>query len=376
MLRYEVFDPMPMAGRRLEFDIEYVIADDRRLAVREVVAAATPFCILRRFEVDPARPAPRSSPLPGSSPLPRLLIVAPLSGHYSAMLRDLVVALLPDHDVHITDWRDVRDVALADGDFDLGDNIAHVIDFLRRMGEETHVVALCQGAVPALAATALLAEDGDPAEPRSLSLIAGNIDPGANPSRVSSLLAARPLDWFVDNVIARVPDPYRGAGRKVYPGFVQRVGLTLYLARHLSTQGELFDKLFFDDGLDALRHPFVRRFLTVMDLNATFFLSNIDEVFHRRVLARGCMTVDGRPVAPAAISRCGLMTVEGERDDVASPGQTRAAHDLCPSIPDARRRHYLQTDVGHFGTFHGRCWRVRIMPRIAAFIREMESRRR
>lgn len=363
MLRYQAFDAMPLGDRRPDFAIADVTVSGRRRRVRETVVAETPFCVLRRFTVESMRAAPR------------VLVVAPLSGHFAAMLRDLVVALLSGHDVHITDWRDGRDIEVGEGAFDLDGNVTHLLGFLRWLGGGVHVVALCQGAVPALAATALLAEDAAAAQPLSLTLIAGNIDPAAYPSRVSSLLAARPLDWFARTVIAPVPRPYAGAGRRVYPAFVQRMGLTLYLARHLSTQGELASKVFFDDGADAADHPFLPLFLSVMDLDADFFLGNIDQVFHRRTLVSGSMKIEGRPVVPAAISRCGLMTVEGELDDVAAPGQTRAAHDLCPSVPWAWRRHHLEPGIGHFGTFHGRPWRDRLMPRIAEFIRSMEARR-
>jgi poly(3-hydroxybutyrate) depolymerase len=349
----EVIAPRPKPA----FAIDAVEIDSGRVAVREATVMQQPFCTLLHFD----RQAVRADP--------RVLVVAPLSGHYAALLRDLVLALLPGHDVYVTDWINARDVPLADGPFGGDDNISYVIAHLRRLGPETHVIALCQAAVPALAAAALLAAAEPQAEPRSLTLIAGNVDPRRNPTRVARLLASRPVSWFERTVLAEVPESYAGAGRRVYPGFVQLAGLMLYLGRHVGGRLELFDKLAHDDGVDAALHPFYELYTAVMDLPAEFFLDTVRSVFQEFALPEGRMTWRGQPVKPAALRRAALMTVEGERDDIAAPGQTFAAHDLCPGIPDARRCHHLQPGAGHFSTFHGRAWRSDIMPRIANFIR-------
>lgn len=258
---------------------------------------------------------------------------------------------------------------LAAGRFGLEDNIASIIETLRAFGGDTHLLGLCQSAAPALAATAILAGAHDAAEPRSLILISGLIDPRINPTRIGRLAALRSPDWFERHAIVTVPGPYPGEGRRVYPGSVQRTALLAYMLRHLSTGGELLYKVLDDDGVDPARFPFLDLFFRVVDLCAEFFLDTVRLVFHEFALPRGTLVWHGDRVDLSAIGRTALMTVEGEFDDVSGLGQTRIAHDLCTRIAADRRSHYLQRNVGHFGTFHGRAWRSEILPRIRRFIR-------
>jgi poly(3-hydroxybutyrate) depolymerase len=346
--------------RRPEIGLDHTAIGARRVAVQERSLVEKPFCRLVHFERDVVRNDPR------------VLVVAPLSGHFSALLRDLLAALLPDHDLHLADWIDAREVPLREGGFGIEENIGYLIEFARHLGGGLHLLALCQSAMPALAATALIAQRGDVPQPRTLTLINGMIDPRIDPTRIDRLAARRSSSWFESRVIAAVPGVYPGQGRAVYPAEVQRAALLAYLARHIASGGELLGKLLHDDGEDAAEHPFLKLYLAVMDLSAAFFLDTVRLVFHEFALPRGRLTWRGERVEPAAIAKTGLMTVEGEHDDVSAPGQTRVAHALCCNIPAQRRLHYLQPGVAHFGTFHGRAWRNEVMPRIRGFIRATE----
>ena len=346
---------------RIGLDLDATEIDGQRIAVRQSVVSQMPFCRLLHFERD----ARRSDP--------RLIVVAPLSGHKAVLMRDTLAALLPDHDLFLMEWTDARDVPVAEGGFALEENIAYVIDFVRRLGGDVHLLGLCQSCIPVLAGAALLAATGDPAQPRSLILISGAIDPRINPTRIGRLAAHRSIDWLERHAITRVPPPHAGEGRRVYPASIQRTALLSYLARHLATGGELFWKVFHDDGADSASHPFIELFFSVMDLAAEFFLDNMRSVFHEYLLPRGALTWRGSPVDLRAIGQTALMTVEGEFDDVSGVGQTRIAHALCSGIPSALREHHLQKSVGHFGTFHGRAWRSDILPRIRQFIRKTAS---
>ena len=303
---------------------------------------------------------------------PRLLVVAPLSGHFATLLRDLLAALLTGHDVYFTDWSDARDVPPEDGDFGVEENIAYIMDFIRRLGGRPHVIGLCQSAMPVLAATAILAERDAAAQPRSVTLINGMLDTRIGTTRIDRLARRHSREWFQRNAIAEVPSRYAGGGRRVYPASFQHAALTAYLARHVATGGELLAKLLHDDELNVEEQPFLELYLSLMDLPAPFFLDTIDLVFREQALPRGRLLWCGEHVRPSAIRETALMTVESEYDDVSAPGQTRVAHALCPEIPSHRRRHHLQAGVGHFGTFHGRTWRDAVMPRVGAFIREMD----
>jgi len=300
----------------------------------------------------------------------RVLVVAPLSGHYATLLRQTVSSFVGSHEVFITDWTDARDVPANAGRFDLDDYIDYLIAWMRLLGPETHVVAVCQPAPAVLAAIALLAAQDDPAQPQSMTLMGGPVDVRVAPTKVTQFASAHPLAWFEREAIARVPAWYAGAGREVYPGFVQ---LGAFMAmnpdRHVNAHWRIFEDLVRGDGESAgTRRAFYDEYLAVMDMTAEFYLQTVDVVFQRAALATGTMRWRGTPVDPSAIRRTALMTVEGELDDISAPGQTYAAHALCTAIPETRRAHYVQPGAGHYGIFSGSRWRTEIAPRIAAFI--------
>jgi len=305
--------------------------------------------------------------------LPKVLVVAPLSGHFSVLLRDLVLGLLPFCQVFITDWVNARHVPVDRGRFDLEANIFYVVEAMRAVGPDLHVIALCQGAVPALVATAYQAESDAASTPRSLILIAAPVDPAANPTRVSRLLRARPLSWYEHNVIGAVPAASAGKGRLVYPGSVQVLGLWAYLARHVSEGGELLFKLIADDGVDPVRFPFLNLYLSVMDLPAEVFLDIVHHVYQEHTLVKRKFWVGNGALSLRAIRATALMTVEGERDDIAAPGQTGSALDLCSSVPGEAKRRLIVPACGHFSLFHGRRWRTQVLPEVRAFIERFDQ---
>jgi poly(3-hydroxybutyrate) depolymerase len=356
---YDIFERLLLRPGKPDFDLPSTRIDGRLIEVEETAVMRKPFCTLLHFR----RNADRTDP--------RLLIVAPLSGHFAGLLRDMVAALLPEHDLFVTDWTDARLVPPDQGPFGLSDNIGYVQEFIRRLGPDVHVIGLCQSAIPSLAAAALLAADDATSQPRSLILLGGLIDPRLNPTRVERLLAERPLAWFERNAIFRVSAAHPAAGRAVYPGSLQLLALMAYLARHVVEHRELFHKLVEDDGQDAASHPFLMLFTAVMDLAAEFFLENAKIVFQDFALPRGHLRWHGRPVDPSAISRTALMTIEAELDDISGLGQTRAAQDLCGNVPSRLRRHHLEPGIGHFGLFHGNRWRTAIMPRVRDFVRSV-----
>jgi poly(3-hydroxybutyrate) depolymerase len=342
-----------------EFGLTRARIDGEDVAVRQETIARRPFGNLVHFRRDTARADPR------------VLVVAPLSGHYATLLRDTVAGLLPEHDVYITDWVNAAEVPLAQGRFDLDEYIAYVIAFLEHLGPGTHVVAVCQPSVPVLAATAIMAADGHAATPRSMTLMGGPIDTRASPTRVNRHAKTHSLDWFERTVVSTVPATYPGFLRSVYPGFVQLSGfLAMNPDRHLGAVLKHFQHLVRGDGDSADAHRrFYDEYLAVMDLPAEFFLQTIKVAFHDHDLPRGTMRWRGSPIEPRAITRSALLTVEGELDDISGVGQTVAAHDICTGIPPHQRRHYLQKGVGHYGIFNGRRWRSEILPQVRDFIR-------
>jgi len=355
----ELFETAVRRYGKPRFGIDSVRIDDTEVAVRERVLHRRPFCQLKHFRREVARLDPK------------LLIVAPLSGHFASLLRGTVRSMLPDHDVYITDWRDARQVPLSGGAFHLDDYIDYLVEYFRLLGPDLHVMAVCQPAVPALAAAALLAAEADPALPRSLTLMGGPIDTRINPTVPNKLAESRPLSWFERTVIQHVPLGNAGAMRRVYPGFLQLTGfMTMNLERHLDAHVRLYHHLVEGDGESAAAHrDFYDEYRSVMDLPAEYYLETVERVFQNHDLALGRFRYRGRLVRPEAIRDIGLMTVEGEKDDISGPGQTEAAHRLCPAIAPRRRRHYLQPGVGHYGVFNGRRWREEIAPRIGDFIR-------
>jgi polyhydroxyalkanoate depolymerase len=298
-----------------------------------------------------------------------------MSGHFTTLIRPTIRTLLSDHDVYVLDWHNARDIPVADGVFGLDEYIGHVIDALRRLGAGTHVVSVCQPAVPVLAAVSLLAADGDVAQPASMTLIAGPIDTRVNPNAVNEMAARRPLSYFERRVITRVPARYRGAGRRVYPGFVQLAAfMSMNRRRHVSAHVDLYRNLVAGQTEKAaVTRDFYDEYGAVMDVPAEFYLETVDRIFQRHLFARGELTVAGVPVDPGAITRTALLTVEGGNDDICSPGQTEAAHRLCPAIPEDRRGHHLQPGVGHYGVFSGSRWEAEIYPVVRDFIAAQAS---
>ncbi len=302
----------------------------------------------------------------------RVLLVAPLAGAHPLLLRDLVVGLLPEADVMITDWREPFYIPVSCGAFGLADNIAYVVEMLRAAGPDTHVVGVCQGTVTALAATALLSELDKSAAPRTLTLIAGPIDPLANPTRVVQATRSHAPEWFHRHALCTVPGGFPGAGRLIYPSSMQLATFSGYLARHWGS-GEIFWKLLCDDGADPLHYPFLRMVTQLMNLPAELVLDTVQSIFVDRLLQAGTLTACGKAVAPAAIRRTALMTVEGEEDDIAAPGQTLAAHDLCTGVPSEARRHLRVPRCGHFGLFHGARLRSTVLPAMLSFFRDADD---
>ncbi|MGE0723450.1 MAG: polyhydroxyalkanoate depolymerase [Alphaproteobacteria bacterium] len=356
----ELFSRLTRRYAKPTFGIDAVETARGLAEVVEETTLETPFCRLLHF---------RKS----TGPLgPRVLVVAPMSGHHATLLRGTVRDLLPDHDVWITDWIDAREIAAGDGAFDLDDYIAAVMRFLAVLGGETHIVAVCQPTVPVLAAVALMAASGDPDQPRSMVLMGGPIDARENRTAVNHLAETRPLAWFEHNVITPVPLPYRGFGRRVYPGFLQLTGfMSMNLDRHIGAHLDLFRHLVKGDGESAEQHRrFYDEYFSVMDLPAEFYLQTIRTVFQDYALPQGTMRWRGHPVEPQAIARTAMMTVEGAEDDISAPGQTEAAHRLTTALPARKRKHRLQPRVGHFGVFNGRRWRTETLPEVRAFIRK------
>ncbi len=341
---------------RLSLEIDRIEHQGEPIPVLSHDVLQLPFCALTRFT--------RSD----GTHLPKVLVVAPLSGHFPILLRDLVVGLLPTFQVFLTDWVNARHVPLGQGAFDLETNVSYVIDMIERLGSGLNVMALCQGALPALLATAYLAQKSEHAAPRNLILMAAPVDPAANPTRVVRLIRGRSLAWYERNVIARVPAPYQGQDRLVYPGSVQLLGLSAYLARHIGEGGELIWKILHDGGEDPLRFPFLDLYSALMDLPAEVFLDIVRHIYQERSAWKGTLTARGQHVDFAAVRSTALMTVEGGDDDIAAPGQTQRAHELCPSVPADARRQLLVPACGHFSLFHGDIWRARVLPEVRAFM--------
>ena len=362
-----VFASAQVTHSRPDFGIERTMlgsgAAAREVMVQEETIHVLPFCTLLRFAKDGADGEFERQPQP------RVLLVAPMSGHFATLLRDTVRTMLPEHDVYITDWHNARDVPLSAGDFGLDQYIRYLIEFLGVLGEGAHMLAVCQPCVPALAATAIMAEDSHPATPRSLTLMAGPVDVRISPTEVNRLATSKSFRWFERNMIGTVPPRYRGAGRAVYPGFLQ---LTAFMSMNLERHMEAFRGLYRDLANGELERAaatraFYAEYFAVLDLPAEFYLETIRDIFQHAALACGELRFEGRPVRPEAIRRTALLTVEGERDDICALGQTMAAHDLCNGIPAFLKSHHMQAGVGHYGVFSGRRWAQQTYP----IVREM-----
>ena len=341
-----------------DFGIAQVAVGRKLIDVSEEIVLTKPFGRLKHFRKD------------GVENQPKLLIVAPMSGHFATLLRGTVERMLPKHDVYITDWHDAKLVPVEKGGFDLDDYIDYLIEFLELMGPDSHMLAVCQPAVPAFAAVALMNADKNPATPKSLTMMGGPIDTREAPTAVNTLATERPHSWFQRNVIATVPMIYPGTGRKVYPGFLQLAGfMTMNLGSHLVSHWEMFKHLVVgdDESADATR-DFYDEYRSVADMAAEFYLQTIDVVFQRHLLPKGEMMHRGRKVDPAAITRTALLAIEGERDDISGLGQTKAALDLATKLKADKKVYYMATDVGHYGIFNGRKWREKIAPAVEKFI--------
>lgn len=346
-----------------QFDLPTTTIDGAEVAIREMVVYQKPFCDLLHFQ----RQTDRRDP--------RVLVVAPMSGHYATLLRGTVEALLPDHDVYITDWVDARDVALSEGDFSLDDYIDTIIELLHFLGADTHVLAVCQPSVPVMAAVSLMAAGNDPRQPSSMVLMGGPMDTRINPTKVNEVATAKPLSWFENSVIQTVPFVHAGRGRRVYPGFLQLQGfMSLNPERHVGEHVKLFQNMVRGDGDSAEKHrEFYDEYLAVMDLPAEYYLQTIKTVFQNHDLAEGRMTSRGRKIDPSLIRHTALMTIEGEKDDITGIGQTEAAHRMCSNLPESMHAHLLAPKVGHYGVFNGRRWREEIYPHVRTFIRSHDK---
>ncbi|HVY08312.1 MAG TPA: polyhydroxyalkanoate depolymerase [Burkholderiales bacterium] len=348
----EVFTLADVTHRRPAFGIDSVTVAGREVPVVEEAAHRTPFGTLLHFRKDV------------DSAQPRVLLVAPMSGHFATLLRETVRTMLADHDVYITDWHNARDIPLADGRFGLDEYVEHLITFLGVMGPGAHMVAICQPCVAALAAVAIMAEDGHAAAPLSLTLMAGPIDCRVSPTEVNKLATAKPIAWFEDNLIGIVPTRYPGALRQVSPGFLQLMAfMNMNLERHVNSFREFYDDLVKGDDEKAnAKRRFYQEYFAVADLPAEFYLETVSLVFQEYALPRGQLEWRGRRIDPRAIRRTALLTVEGEKDDICALGQTLAAQDLCASLRQYMRTHYIQAGVGHYGVFSGKRWNNNIYP--------------
>jgi poly(3-hydroxybutyrate) depolymerase len=360
----EVFSRLKLTHRRPDFGIDAVrvgtAGEEHLVKVTERTLQVRPFGTLLRFEREDANTAP----------LPKVLVVAPLSGHFATLLADTARTLLEDHDVYITDWHNARMVPLSEGPFGLAEYIEHVIGFIEALGPHTHLVAVCQPCVPVLAAVALMAQREHPQQPRSMTLMAGPIDCRINPTQVNALATSKPIEWFEQNLVHAVPWRYPGAHRKVYPGFLQ---LAAFMAMNPDRHKQAFRDLYrhrLEGAHEAAETTvkFYDEYFAVNDLPAEFYLETVAHVFQDYSLARGTFSVKGEAVDLRAIRRTALFTVEGERDDICSIGQTVAAHDLCTGIKPFMKSHHVQLGVGHYGVFSGRRWQQQIYPRVREMI--------
>jgi polyhydroxyalkanoate depolymerase len=359
---YELIARAGLTHSRPPFGISHVTVGNADVEVSEEPAHVTPFGTLLHFKKDI------------STEQPRVLLVAPLSGHFATLLRGTVKTMLPEHDVYITDWHNMRDVDRKHGTFGLDEYVAHLIEFLEVLGEGAHVVAVCQPCVAVLAAAAVMAQGQHPAQPRSMTLMAGPIDARVNPTKVNELANSKPIEWFERNLIARVPFRHTGAFRRVYPGFVQLAAfMSMNIERHIKAHRELYENLRLGEREKArVTKDFYNEYFAVLDLTAEFYLETVQRVFQEHQLPAGTMKFQGETIDPRAIRRTALLTVEGERDDICAVGQTSAAHDLCSSLRPYRKRHHMQAGVGHYGVFSGTRWEKQIYPLVRNVILSSE----
>jgi poly(3-hydroxybutyrate) depolymerase len=349
---FEMFSRARLTHARPSFGISSVMVGNREVAVTEEAAMQTPFGTLLHFRKDI------------ETAQPRVMVVAPLSGHFATLLRETVRTLLADHDVFITDWHNARDIPVSAGRFGFDEYIDHLIRFIGAIGPGGHVVAVCQPCVAALVATSVMAQNGMRGQPKSLTLMAGPIDCRVNPTKVNELATGKPIEWFEKNLISVVPPQHKGAGRQVYPGFVQLSAfMSMNMDRHVKAHMDLYQNLARGEVEKArVTKEFYDEYFAVLDLTAEFYLETVQWVFQEFRLPKGELKFQGDKVEPRAIKRTSLLTVEGERDDICAMGQTLAAQDLCTSIKPHRKRHHMQAGVGHYGVFSGKKWNTQIYP--------------
>jgi poly(3-hydroxybutyrate) depolymerase len=362
----EVFERITRKYGKPEWMLPHTIIDSEEVAVTVEPVVQRTFCHLLHFRRETTHNHPK------------LLIVAPLSGHFATLLRGTVEAMLPDHDVYITDWLDARLVPVNSDRFNLNDYIDYVIDFLHYLGPNTHVMAVCQPTVPVLAAVSVMSSWGDLCVPASLTMMGGPVDTRQNPTAVNKLAEDNPYEWFEQNVVTTVPPPYPGVGRKVYPGFIQLTNfISMNFDKHMQSFHELFEHLVQGDLEEAdKRRDFYDEYLAVMDLPAEFYLQTIKTVFQEHSLPKGEMIHRWHPVKVSAITRTALLAVEGELDDISGVGQTKAALDLATNVPTEMKHYHLQEKVGHYGIFNGGRWRREIAPVVKQFIRKHDHTNR
>ena len=365
----EMFERMTRKFGKPDFDLHETVIGGKTVSVTERVVEKKPFGRLINFSRDIKRNDPK------------VLLVAPMSGHYATLLRGTVEALLPHHNVFITDWFDARQVPKSDGRFNLDDYITYLRDYLTLLGPDIHVIAVCQPAVPVLAAVSLMASDDDPNQPLSMTLMGGPIDTRVSKTEVTELAETRPLSWFENMAVHTVPIFHPGGNRKVYPGFLQLGGfMSMNLDRHIGSYLQFYEHLIEGDDDSAEKHrEFYNEYLSVMDIPAEFYLQTVENVFQTHSLPRGFMQWEDplsgkkKTVRPQDITHTALLTIEGELDDISARGQTTAAHELCYSLPQSKQFHHFQLECGHYGIFNGTKWRTQIMPRIRSFIRSLET---
>jgi poly(3-hydroxybutyrate) depolymerase len=357
----EMFERATRRYGKPAFDLPFTVVDGTQTAVTERILWRKPFCQLLHFD--------RELP-PGTAPQQKVLIVAPMSGHYATLLRGTVEAFLPTHDVYITDWIDARMVPMSDGHFDLDDYIDYMIEIFAFIGPDVHVMAVCQPSVPVAAAVAIMEAEDHPSVPLSMTLMGGPIDTRKSPTAVNKLAEERGIEWFQKNCLIKVPFPNPGFYRDVYPGFLQLSGfMAMNIDKHMTAHWDMFSHLVRGNGDSAEKQvDFYDEYLAVMDLTAEFYLQTVDTVFVKHSLPKGTMTHRGKLIDLKAVRRCALMTVEGENDDISGVGQTRATHDLCVNLPKAKQLYHLQKDVGHYGVFNGSRFRKEIAPAIKGFM--------
>ncbi len=367
----DLFESMTRRYRKPAWDLPTTEINGADIAVTPKSVWSTPWCNMIHFERDAAQ----LKEARGERVDPTVLLVSPMSGHYATLLRDTVSAFLPEHEVYITDWADARMVPVLAGRFDLNDYIDHVMNMLRSLGPQTHVIAVCQPGPAVLAAVALMADEDDPCTPATMTIMGSPIDARKSPTAPNLLAEKRDIDWFKQNMIHTVPTLYPGAFRRVYPGFLQLASfMGMNLSSHVDAHQAYFQNLVKGDGEPAEKHrKFYDEYLAVMDLSEEFYIQTLIEIFQEYRLPNGTMMHRGRTVDPSKITKTALLTVEGENDDISGIGQTQAAHDICANIPEQMRRDYIQPGVGHYGVFSGRRFRTEIYPRVREFMRAFHS---